>query len=173
MGGEARPRAAPAGWRQEGGSMSARSTLEFSDGAAGPLVKDPDRFSVPAWTEFALCAQVDPEAWYVERGGDTAPAKAVCRGCTVRDQCLAMALDRNEMWGVWGGLSRQERLRAARLLADGWSIADVITAYDAAFYARADAADEAKERKRAAERDYRAARKLATADAAQTLAVAA
>ena len=135
--------------------MTARTALKFSDGAAGPLLRARDLFSVPDWTEAAACQYFDGDFWFVEVGESTVPAKAVCRGCTVREQCLAMALDRNEEFGVWGSLSRQERLHAARLVADGWSIADIITAYDAAFYARADAAEEAKERKRAAEREYR------------------
>jgi hypothetical protein len=146
--------------------MNPGSVLPCSPGAAGPLVKDPPRFTrPPAWTEFALCAQVDPDAFFVDRGEPSAPAKAVCRGCTVREPCLAMALDRNEMYGVWGGLSRQERESVARR-DDGWTVADIITAYDAAFYARADAAAEAKERKRAEERDYRDRRRAACQAAA-------
>jgi WhiB family redox-sensing transcriptional regulator len=38
-------------------------------------------------------------------------AKAVCRECPVRDECLAYALDHREHDGVWGGLSARERRR--------------------------------------------------------------
>jgi WhiB family transcriptional regulator, redox-sensing transcriptional regulator len=137
--------------------MNRRSALIFSPGAAGPLLADE-----PDWRDFAACQYTDPELWFVEKGQSTGPAKAVCRGCTVREQCLEYALDPIEAWGVWGGLSEQERRRAARLLADGWTIADIITAYDAAFYARAGAAEEAaanaSERKHAGERERRAAK---------------
>ena len=34
---------------------------------------------------------------------DIARAKAFCRGCAVRAECLGAALDRREPWGVWGG----------------------------------------------------------------------
>jgi WhiB family redox-sensing transcriptional regulator len=34
---------------------------------------------------------------------DIARAKAICAGCTVREPCLARALERREPCGVWGG----------------------------------------------------------------------
>ena len=36
-------------------------------------------------------------------------AKAVCRTCKVIDACLKCALDTNQDYGVWGGLSEDER----------------------------------------------------------------
>jgi hypothetical protein len=63
-----------------------------------------------------------------------------------------VALARNELWGVWGGLSAQERLPAARLFDAGRTVADIITAHDAVFYART----EANARRLAAERARRA-----------------
>jgi hypothetical protein len=33
----------------------------------------------------------------------------VCAGCEVRAECLQDALDNNELFGVWGGLSERER----------------------------------------------------------------
>lgn len=38
-----------------------------------------------------------------------AEAKKVCAGCPIRTQCLEIALERNEQWGVWGGLTTDER----------------------------------------------------------------
>ena len=35
---------------------------------------------------------------------DVARAKAICRSCTLRSECLAGALRRNESYGVWGGV---------------------------------------------------------------------
>ena len=43
-------------------------------------------------------------------------AKAVCRACPVRDQCLDWALEQGIDHGVWGGLAGDER-RALRRLA--------------------------------------------------------
>ncbi|MFC4122028.1 WhiB family transcriptional regulator [Nonomuraea zeae] len=69
-----------------------------------------------AWLNDGLCAQTDPEAFFPEKGGSAAAAKQVCRGCDVRAACLAYALEHNERFGVWGGLSGRERNRlVARL----------------------------------------------------------
>jgi len=38
-----------------------------------------------------------------------ARAKAICRGCGVREDCLAYALEIAEPHGIWGGLSEVER----------------------------------------------------------------
>ncbi len=57
----------------------------------------------------ALCKEVDPGCFFPERGQSTAPAKAVCRRCPVREECLTLALARDERFGVWGGLSEPER----------------------------------------------------------------
>lgn len=66
------------------------------------------------WMAKSLCVQTDPEAFYVEKGGSTTPAKTVCLGCEVREQCLQYALDRDERFGVWGGYSERERRRLNR-----------------------------------------------------------
>lgn len=63
------------------------------------------------WTEQALCTQVDGDLFFPEMGGSTAEAKAVCRKCPVRVECLEWALDHHERYGVWGGLSERERRR--------------------------------------------------------------
>ncbi|GAA3601072.1 hypothetical protein GCM10022237_39610 [Nocardioides ginsengisoli] len=61
------------------------------------------------WSESGLCAQTDPEAFFPEKGGSTRDAKKVCEGCPVIAECLAYALDHNERFGIWGGLSERER----------------------------------------------------------------
>jgi WhiB family redox-sensing transcriptional regulator len=63
------------------------------------------------WRERALCAQTDPEAFYPEQGGSTREAKKVCLGCEVKDKCLAYALENDERYGIWGGLSRRQRVK--------------------------------------------------------------
>lgn len=63
------------------------------------------------WPSRAVCSQTDPEAFYPEKGGSTRDAKKVCVGCPVRTQCLQWALDHDERYGVWGGLSERERRR--------------------------------------------------------------
>jgi WhiB family redox-sensing transcriptional regulator len=62
-----------------------------------------------SWQERALCAQTDPEAFFPEKGGSTRDAKKVCVGCEVRSECLEYALQHDERFGIWGGLSERER----------------------------------------------------------------
>ena len=66
------------------------------------------------WQEQALCAQTDPEAFFPEKGGSTREAKRICQGCPVRDDCLEFALEHDERFGIWGGLSERERRRLKR-----------------------------------------------------------
>jgi WhiB family transcriptional regulator, redox-sensing transcriptional regulator len=61
------------------------------------------------WADGAICAEVDGELFFVEKGGSTRPAKLICSRCTVREPCLAFALERGEEFGVYGGLSPRER----------------------------------------------------------------
>ena len=62
-----------------------------------------------SWQERSLCAQTDPEAFFPEKGGSTREAKKVCVGCDVRSECLEYALENDERFGIWGGLSERER----------------------------------------------------------------
>jgi WhiB family redox-sensing transcriptional regulator len=61
------------------------------------------------WQERALCAQTDPESFFPEKGGSTREAKRVCLTCEVRAECLEYALQHDERFGIWGGLSERER----------------------------------------------------------------
>lgn len=66
------------------------------------------------WQERALCAQTDPEAFFVEKGGSTKPAKRICNRCEVKAQCLAWALETRQVHGVLGGKSDRERRKLLR-----------------------------------------------------------
>lgn len=83
-----------------------------------------------AWTEQALCAQSDPDAWFPDTGVNAAAALRVCARCPVRVQCLELALSGADTWrgistGIWGGttpgqrrvLRRQRRAAAAAAAA--------------------------------------------------------
>jgi len=61
-----------------------------------------------------VCAQVDPELWFPEKGGSTREAKALCARCPVRPECLAYALAHDERFGIWGGASERDRRRMKR-----------------------------------------------------------
>lgn len=67
------------------------------------------------WVDEALCTEVDiGDLFFVEKGGSTRPAKRICAGCPVREECLDYALEHDEAFGVWGGLSARERRDIAR-----------------------------------------------------------
>ena len=80
--------------------------LEESDADDGGL----------SWQERSLCAQTDPEAFFPEKGGSTREAKRVCTTCEVRVECLEYALDHDERFGIWGGLSERERRRLKKAM---------------------------------------------------------
>lgn len=65
------------------------------------------------WRDRALCAEIDPAAFFPEKGESTRDARAVCTACTVQRECLDFALAHDERFGVWGGLSERERRRMA------------------------------------------------------------
>jgi hypothetical protein len=70
--------------------------------------------NVPEWQARALCAQTDPEAFFPEKGGSTRDAKRICARCEVKQNCLQYALDHDERFGIWGGLSERERRKIKR-----------------------------------------------------------
>ena len=66
------------------------------------------------WRAKAACRDKDPELFFPVGNTGAAyqqieEAKAVCRTCKVIDACLKCALDTNQDYGVWGGLSEDER----------------------------------------------------------------
>jgi WhiB family redox-sensing transcriptional regulator len=68
------------------------------------------------WQMIGLCRGEDPNIFFHpegERGparaNREAAAKAVCAACPVKVQCAAHALAVREPYGVWGGLSEDER----------------------------------------------------------------
>lgn len=68
----------------------------------------------------ALC-RLQPADFHPNDKRDEGPAKAVCRGCPVKQQCLDFAIAEHIHEGIWGGLNGTERTsykrRVARRLA--------------------------------------------------------
>ncbi len=63
------------------------------------------------WQVDASCRGVDAELFFPATEEAAGTAKAICETCPVRLACLAFALERNERFGVWGGLTEKERAR--------------------------------------------------------------
>lgn len=64
---------------------------------------DLDVLSRSAPSSPAACVDADPEQFFSDDMTVVERAKALCRSCPVREQCLAGALQRGEPHGVWGG----------------------------------------------------------------------
>ncbi|MDQ3450506.1 MAG: WhiB family transcriptional regulator [Actinomycetota bacterium] len=70
------------------------------------------------WQLVAACRDVDTKVFFApdaERGlrrlARERVAKAVCRSCPVVDACATYAVRTREPFGVWGGLTPEERRR--------------------------------------------------------------
>ena len=87
--------------------VNARPELSLVGGYDGMDIGHPEE----EWQDRALCAQTDPEAFFPEKGGSTREAKKICLSCEVRVECLEYALENDERFGIWGGLSERERRR--------------------------------------------------------------
>lgn len=68
------------------------------------------------WRTDAACRDLDTAIFFPDTDAEaaTAPAKAVCATCPVRDACLEFALVTRQDDGVWGGLDETERRRLRR-----------------------------------------------------------
>jgi len=69
------------------------------------------------WTTRAACKGTDPNELFVQ-GAAQERAKMICRGCAVRTECLADALDNGIEFGVWGGMTERERRALLRRRPD-------------------------------------------------------
>ena len=69
-------------------------------------------------------AQTDPDMWHPEKshgstyvtvvGDRESTAKSICRRCPVQPECLDHALTHREEYGIWGGMSPNERVQARK-----------------------------------------------------------
>ena len=69
------------------------------------------------WQDRAACFGIDPDVFFPTSEEEAAPALAYCGGCGIRGMCLAWALKNGERYGVWGGLTEQQRRRLVRFVA--------------------------------------------------------
>lgn len=81
------------------GSPSERAALRVTD-----------RDGHERWWRRGACLGMDVGLFYpVGPAQDVSIALAVCQRCPVRMMCLAVALCTGEPYGVWGGLTEDER----------------------------------------------------------------
>ena len=68
------------------------------------------------WQEEGSCREHDPEIFFLDynlRGKakrqKEQTAISICEGCPVKMQCLDHALNTPEIYGVWGGMTEEQR----------------------------------------------------------------
>ncbi|HEX2296088.1 MAG TPA: WhiB family transcriptional regulator [Actinomycetota bacterium] len=73
------------------------------------------------WQEEAACRPYDNLTFFGEEGESElekqareSRAKAVCRTCPVAEPCLEFAMETNQKYGIWGGLTDKERASLKR-----------------------------------------------------------
>ncbi len=84
--------------------------------AMSPIVETEEPIDVPIttpdesnWRGFAVCLQNDPELFFPENEDtDSEKAKKICGRCAVDSFCLQLAIDNDEKFGIWGGLTADE-----------------------------------------------------------------
>ena len=97
-----------------------------------------------SWMDAAACLQVGPEPFFEEVQGGTDPvqAKALCRACEARTDCLSWALQHQIRDGLFGGFTDRPRRRIARQHAAGKPLEDIIAGDDAKFYVQLEKAQD-------------------------------
>lgn len=82
----------------------------------------PDTEPAGDWRARAECRKSDPELFFpvgkIEMGNaafkQAQLAKAVCARCVVQDECATYALETSQEFGIWGGLTEDERRELKR-----------------------------------------------------------
>jgi WhiB family redox-sensing transcriptional regulator len=69
------------------------------------------------WQREAACYGIDPDLFFPTSEEEAGDALDFCSACGVRETCLAWALKNGERYGVWGGLTEQQRRRIIRFVA--------------------------------------------------------
>jgi WhiB family redox-sensing transcriptional regulator len=69
------------------------------------------------WQERAACYGLDAEVFFPTTEEEAGLALSYCGICTVKEMCLAWALQNGERYGVWGGTTEQQRRRLNRIVA--------------------------------------------------------
>lgn len=65
------------------------------------------------WQDEAACKALPLETFFPPAEQEADAAKAICSGCSVREPCLEAALAAGERFGIWGGMSTEERQAVA------------------------------------------------------------
>lgn len=91
-------------------AMASKSIISHYNRLPKPIAENYD------WQYKGACNGEDPELFYLpynargeEKLQQIKDAKAVCARCPVIEQCLNFAIETEEPFGIWGGMSEDER----------------------------------------------------------------
>ena len=66
--------------------------------------------SLAAAGNWPRCSDpITRELWTAEHAAERALAVKWCKGCKILQLCAEAAAERDERWGVWGGVDRSAR----------------------------------------------------------------
>jgi WhiB family transcriptional regulator, redox-sensing transcriptional regulator len=90
----------------------------LEEGSALSFMDYPEKLD---WQDQAACRQYDNVLFFGEEGESElekqareARAKSVCQRCPVSEPCLEFAMETNQKYGIWGGLTDKERASLKR-----------------------------------------------------------
>ena len=71
------------------------------------------------WRSAGACLSADPDLFFpISARGPAeqqiAKAKLICAGCAVRLECLEFAMNHDQLFGIWGGTTPEDRQRERR-----------------------------------------------------------
>jgi WhiB family redox-sensing transcriptional regulator len=82
-------------------------SLDQRGGRSAPQPSD-------SWRIQAACLGADTDLFFIEHGGSYQQAVKICADCPVRVDCLEWALATRTEYGVFGGVTPDERWRIRR-----------------------------------------------------------
>lgn len=88
---------------------------------SGPTYETSTRESTD-WRDLAECRNYDPGMWFplgttLAYAWQFEKAVSICRSCPVIEACRSWALENREPFGVWGGMTEEDRKRYHRAAA--------------------------------------------------------
>ncbi len=74
------------------------------------------------WQDDAACRKHDNVVFFgpdqgeseLEKQSREMQAKSICHSCPVKEPCLEFAMETNQKYGIWGGMTDKERASLKR-----------------------------------------------------------
>lgn len=75
------------------------------------MIENQKAYEATEWVDHGACTAPGAPTMFPSNGDEhgIAVAKDLCAVCPVSVECLFAALARGEQWGIWGGMTTDER----------------------------------------------------------------